>query len=125
MTTYIIIFCNARIRLLLIFKFCYFLVEGVHDDVQDEAVSAKKHPAVRYFEILSKLRKKKWDKFERLNKKPKTNFKMNNLEAARRRYKKMEVDEEENVSDEEPMETIDYDKLHLAFDQEKTPKFIF
>lgn len=91
---------------------------------QDGASSSKEHPAVWYLKKLDQIRKKKWEDFEKRNKKPKKKAKPNALKAAQRRWKrKWEVEEAEDVSNQEEVETFDYDNMHLAYDQEKIHKF--
>ena len=67
---------------------------------------------------------KAWEKNE---KKQRKKYKANKLKAAIRRKKKAKLEEvdETVVSDDDPLDHIDYDNLHLAYDQEKDHKFSF
>ena len=100
------------------------MLEVNYHDGQDDAATSKEHPAVWYLRKLSQVRKKKFKDFVKLNKKKtRTKSKPNALKAAQRRLKKKKLEEAEEFSDEDDVETIDYDNMHLAFDQEKTHKF--
>ena len=73
------------------------------------------------------MRKKKMKAWEKNEKKQRKKYKANKLKAAIRRKKKAKLEEvdETVVSDDDPLDHIDYDNLHLAYDQEKDHKFSF
>ena len=73
------------------------------------------------------MRKKKMKAWEKNEKKQRKKYKANKLKAAIRRKKKAKLEEvdETVLSDDGPFDHIDYDNLHLAYDQEKDHKFSF
>ena len=72
------------------------------------------------------MRKKKMKAWEKNEKKQRKKYKLaKKLKAAIRRKKKAKLEEDETISDDDPLNHIDYDNLHLAFDQEKDHKFSF
>ena len=73
------------------------------------------------------MRKKKMKAWEKNEKKQRKKYKANKLKAAIRRKKKSKLEEVDDtvVSDHDPFDHIDYDNLHLAYDQEKDHKFSF
>lgn len=71
------------------------------------------------------MRKKKMKAWEKNEKKQRKKYKANKFKAAIRRKKKAKLEEDETVSHDDPLDHIDYDNLHLAYDQEKDHKFSF
>ena len=89
--------------------------------------STPKHPAVLYLEEMDKIRKRKRKEWEKNQRKQRKKHKANKLIKAARRRKtaKLEKEDETVISDDDPLDHIDYDNLHLAYDQEKDHKFSF
>lgn len=76
-----------------------------------------------YERLQAEYREKKWQRWLKSQEIRKANKKPNKFKAAiRRRMRASEPDQEEEFSDEDYLDDLDYDNLHLAFDLEKSPK---
>ena len=99
-------------------------LDGVKADSQDDANSLEMHPAEIYARLQAEYREKKLQRWIKSQEKAHAKKKQNKLKAAiKRRLRALEVDQEEEFSDEDYLDDLDYDTLHVAFDPEKSPKF--
>ena len=101
-----------------------FFLDGLNSDLKDDATSLNMHPEEIYGRLQAKYKEKKLQRWIKSQQRPQPGKKPNKLKAAiKRRLRALEADQEEEFSNEDHLDDLDYDNFHVTFDLEKSPKF--
>ena len=107
---------------ILIMCICFLCVVTEKND--DDATTLNLHPAEIYLRMEAKAREKKLNRWIKSQQKPIKKKKPSKLQAAiKRKLRAMKPDQEEEFSDDDILDDLDYDNFNVTFDPEKSPKF--